>query len=285
MTTSITRREVEALSAYLDGQLSEKERIRLERDLQLRADLRALLEDLQRTRGLLRSQPMLRAPRNFTLTPQMAGVKTFKPARRRLVPAISLVSVMAAALFMLVLVGDLVSFGRKPELLQLASQSVPLPMEVEAPAAYEARSLDSRVATEAPPPAEAVAENAFALTTPTPTLEATSQALSLAEAYPPPEAGMAKSADATRDIVTTPTLLTPYPEPLPTMVAQADELPAEELSAEELPAEELKEVETQAQRPPIQTRWNTWRLAEVALGLMALSFGALAYFLARSSRP
>src|SRR4030067_3833259 len=111
MTTSITRREVEALSAYLDGQLSEKERIRLERDLQLRADLRALLEDLQRTRGLLRSQPMLRAPRNFTLTPQMAGVKTFKPARRRLVPAISLVSVMAAALFMLVLVGDLVSFG------------------------------------------------------------------------------------------------------------------------------------------------------------------------------
>jgi len=283
MTTSITQHEVEVLSAYLDGQLSEKERIRLERDLQRRADLRALLEDLQRTRGLLRSQPIIRAPRNFTLTPQMAGVKVFKPALRRLVPAMSLVSVMAAALFMLVLVGDMVSFGRKPALFQLASQSVPLPMEVEAPAALQVESLDSQVETEAPPSAEAVAENAFALTTPTPTLEATSQAPSLAEAYPPPEVGMAKSADATRDITST-TLSEPYPIPLPTIVAQADELQAEELPVEELPAEEPEEAGTRAIQPPIQTRWNTWRLAEVALGLLALSFGALAYLLSRSRR-
>jgi hypothetical protein len=180
----------------------------------------------------------------------------------------SLVSVMAAALFMLVLAGDLVSFGRKPALLQFASQSVPLPMEVEAPAALQVESLDSQVATEAPPPAEPVAESAFALITPTPTLEATSQAPSLAEAYPPPEAGMAKSADATREITTT-TLSVPYPFPQPTLVAQA----------EEMQAEEPEEADRRALQPPIQTRWNTWRLAEVALGLLALSFGALAYLL------
>jgi len=97
----------------------------------------------------------------------MAGVKTFRPVSRRLVPTFSLVSVMAAALFMLVLVGDFLSVGRQPALFQVASRSVSLPVEVEAPAALDVGALESQVETESPPPAAAVAENAFAVTTPT----------------------------------------------------------------------------------------------------------------------
>jgi anti-sigma factor RsiW len=66
---------LEALSAYLDGQLTPKERSRLEKKLQASADLRAAMEEMRRTRAVLRSQPRLRAPRNFTLTPEMAGLR------------------------------------------------------------------------------------------------------------------------------------------------------------------------------------------------------------------
>ena len=278
MTTRITPREIEMLSAYLDGQLTNKERTRLERDLQKRADLRALLEDLQRTRGLLHSQPVIRAPRNFTLTPQMAGMKTFRPVSRRLVPAFSLVSVMAAALFMLVLVGDLLSVGRQPALFQVASRSVPLPVEVEAPAALDVGALESsaerQVETEALLTAAPAAESAFAFTTPTPAPESTLPAPMLAEVYPPPREAVEKSADTVQGATTTAALSMPYPAPQPTVVAQAEELPAEE------PVEGAARVT----QPPPQPRWQTWRVAEFALGFLTISFGAFAYILSRSRR-
>ncbi len=104
MTTKISPHDEELLSVYLDGQLAPKERDRLEARLREDAQLRSLLVELRRTRAILRSQPRLRAPRNFTLTPQMVG----KPARMapRGYPALRLASVLAGLLFVLVLVGD-----------------------------------------------------------------------------------------------------------------------------------------------------------------------------------
>jgi hypothetical protein len=278
MTTRIERREIERLSAYLDGELSRKERTRLERDLQTRADLRAVLDDLQRTRGLLRSQPVIRAPRNFTLTPQMAGIKSPRPASRRLAPVFSMVSVMAAALFMLVLVGDFLSLGRQPALFQVASRAVSLPMaaapmevaqtELVAPAALEAESIEGQVEAESPPPAAPLAENAITAVTPTPA--ATAQSPSLAEAYPPPGEEMAKSAGAVQDVAATATLTAPQP----TAIAQVEELRVEE------PVEGADGVS----QPATQPRWQTWRVAELTLALLALSFGILAYILSRSRR-
>ena len=81
MTKNISMREWEALSAYLDGQLPAKERTRLETQLNQAPELRSALEDLRRTRSVLRSQPKVRAPRNFTLTPEMAGLGA-RPGRR-----------------------------------------------------------------------------------------------------------------------------------------------------------------------------------------------------------
>ncbi len=80
MNNPIPQNDYEALSAYLDNQLPARERSRLEARLQLDNDLRAELDALRRTRSILRAAPLVRAPRNFTLTPEMAGA-IGKPAR------------------------------------------------------------------------------------------------------------------------------------------------------------------------------------------------------------
>lgn len=69
----MNRRDLELLSSYLDGQLKPSDSARLEVRLSKDPDLRAVLEDLRATRSLLRQLPMRKAPRNFTLTPEMVG--------------------------------------------------------------------------------------------------------------------------------------------------------------------------------------------------------------------
>lgn len=89
-------REVELLSAYLDGQLNPSEAARLEARLSSDPNLKATLEDLRQTRGLLRRLPQRRAPRNFRLTPRMAGLR---PPEPRAYPAFRLATALAALLF------------------------------------------------------------------------------------------------------------------------------------------------------------------------------------------
>ena len=165
MKTQITGREWEDLSAYLDGQLSPKESTRLEEKLQASADLRLALEELSRTRTLLRSQPPVRAPRNFLLSPKMVGERRAPAPANRLFPVMRLASALAMALFVLALAGDFLSSGRQPGVLPVAYQSVEMPApaavmkeasQADAPPAGEAMELP--VATEAPAmeaPAEA----------------------------------------------------------------------------------------------------------------------------------
>ena len=89
-------RDVELLSAYLDGQLSPPDSARLESRLSSDASLRAALHDLRSARGLLRQLPQRRAPRNFTLTPKMAGIK---PPTPRAYPTLRFATVLATLLF------------------------------------------------------------------------------------------------------------------------------------------------------------------------------------------
>src|SRR5512139_3917367 len=96
MTTNITDRDWEDLSAYLDGQLGARDQRRLEDRLQRSADLRAALQDLRRTRAVLRSQTRLRAPRNFTLTPQAAGIRQTARPTSRLSPVFGMISALAS---------------------------------------------------------------------------------------------------------------------------------------------------------------------------------------------
>lgn len=98
MRAQITSHDYEQLSAYIDGQLADSDRRRLEERLQAQPNLQAALDELTRTRALLRTAPRRRAPRNFTLTPAMVDTK---PLRRvntflSLFPALSFASALAA---------------------------------------------------------------------------------------------------------------------------------------------------------------------------------------------
>ncbi len=65
------------ISAYIDGELSSSEIAALERHLAGCAGCRNKLAELRAVTRAVRALPQIRAPRSFTLTPQMAG----RPAR------------------------------------------------------------------------------------------------------------------------------------------------------------------------------------------------------------
>lgn len=109
--TPPSSRDLELLSAYLDGQLSQSDRSRLEIRIHSDPTFASALEELRQTRALLHRIPHRRAPRNFTLTPRMAGIR---PPVPRLVPVLSWASAVAMLFFIFTLGAGLVgqlSFG------------------------------------------------------------------------------------------------------------------------------------------------------------------------------
>ena len=99
----------EWLSAYIDGELSPRERARLEARLAQDAALRARLESLQRTVALVRGMPSIPAPRNFLLTPAM--VRRPAPVARRLAPALTFATAISGLLCVILLLGNLLTAG------------------------------------------------------------------------------------------------------------------------------------------------------------------------------
>lgn len=89
-------RDVELLNAYLDGELDATQRQRLESRLSSDSELKSILGELREARVVLRRLPQRRAPRNFTLTPKMAGIK---PPLPRAYPVFRYASAVAAFLF------------------------------------------------------------------------------------------------------------------------------------------------------------------------------------------
>ena len=71
-------RELASLSAYLDGELNPADSQVLVARLQQEPDLRAQLEKLRRIKLTVGYLPHLRAPRNYTLTPEMVAVRKKK---------------------------------------------------------------------------------------------------------------------------------------------------------------------------------------------------------------
>ena len=133
-------RDLELLSAYLDGQLNSSDSMRLESRLASDESLRAALDDLRSTRILLRQLPSRRAPHNFTLTPQMAGLK---PPTPRAVPVFRFATGLATFFFLITFViNGLISLSA-PSLAAARAPSVagaaaPLPAAQEAaPAAAQ----------------------------------------------------------------------------------------------------------------------------------------------------
>jgi anti-sigma factor RsiW len=131
----LSSKDLEILSAYLDDQLKPGEVKRLETRLSENSGLSATLEDLKRTRLMVRSLPKVRAPRNFTLSPQMvAGIQ--RPARSfwQLSPSWGMVSAISVMLLMIALMGDLMGVFTPAPLLAAtyAGEATSLTAEMQA---------------------------------------------------------------------------------------------------------------------------------------------------------
>ena len=170
----MNQRDVELLSAYLDGQLKPSDSARLESRLKTDSELVSVMDDLRAARNLLRRLPQRRAPRNFTLTPKMVGQN---PPMPRAYPLFKFATTIATLLLFF-------TFGLNFLAPQLASAPVGGMgggggsdlFSQEAPAAAE-----SSIATEAPAATEAPFA-AVPLPTEMPTLEEAARAAETAAA-------------------------------------------------------------------------------------------------------
>ncbi|HZW04290.1 MAG TPA: zf-HC2 domain-containing protein, partial [Anaerolineaceae bacterium] len=84
MNDQLSSKDWQLLSAYLDGQLSNRERAQVEQRLRIHPEYRDALQTLRQNQVMLRSLPRRRVPRNFTLTPEMVAAP-----RRTLIPPLA----------------------------------------------------------------------------------------------------------------------------------------------------------------------------------------------------
>ncbi len=214
--TTPSFRDVEQLSALLDEKLPQEEAARLRVRIISDPELSAIYMQLTQTRNLLRKLPARRAPRNFTLTPKMAGIKAPVP---RSFPIFRLASAFASLLLVLTFAAN--------GLGSLAANAPTAPFygvgggaPAEAPAA-EARpqsggggdpEMSAPAASEAPlaaAPAPAATQDAAADSA-LPT-EETMRSLAV-EATALPEAPAAKTSGETAN---QPPAVEPAPQPAP----------------------------------------------------------------------
>lgn len=116
-------RDLELLSAYMDGEITSSERTMLEQRLAHEPQLRGELETLRQTVSWIHALPPVHAPRNFTLTPDMVRRQ---PARVLGFPATAFVSTMSAVAAVL-----LVAAGLLLVLQNDGGTSVPVQMSRE----------------------------------------------------------------------------------------------------------------------------------------------------------
>ncbi len=274
MTKKITTREWEALSAYLDGQLAQKERARLENGLREDQNLRMALDELRQTRTVLRSQPKLRSPRNFTLTPAMVGRRVQPRSTVPALPVFRLASVLATLMLVVVFAGDFLT-NRQPAAISMSAL---------APAATEVSPFAAQVETNPYPDigqGEAVPAPNQKLMAVQPTPEATAQpgmgVLAEAPSFTAePTVEAPAQSQAGPEVLSEPSGGTGAPlEMQPQQDGQTlAENPLRQSESPEEPAD------TTASQPAVERL--PWRVAEAALALIALFSGLAAYFIHRS---
>ncbi|MGD2252295.1 MAG: hypothetical protein PVF70_05190 [Anaerolineales bacterium] len=156
-------RNIERLSAYLDGALSKRQAERLEARMRIEPELREALDALRMTSQLLGNLPEIRPPRNFTLTPAMAGIRQRQPTY----PVLRLATALAALAFLSVVgvdalvrnVGPLAALqdkGVQLEMEMAAAEEVAAPLEEDAipqPAAMVGAAPEAE-ASEPPAPGD-----------------------------------------------------------------------------------------------------------------------------------
>lgn len=321
MKNQIPQGEINQLSAYLDKQLKPGEIARIEARLVKEPGLKAVLEDLRRTRTLLQAAPRARAPRNFTLRPEMVGQT--RNLGTRLVPAFRLASVIASLLFVLVVAGDFLGVGqlRSGAMEEMAAPQLRMVKEAEADLqmeAVEAPAAEAPVAEMVGEAGEVAATNLETEDTPLADLESAAADEDRVEksAGLPEEAQAEETAGVMLEAVPTQGCEPPAEEEIsaqveaprpegeglpegipeeslaeepsaaetmeaPTSLVEQDELAAGTNLGEELASEAEPPIDGQAWDQEPGPRWSVIRVVEVVLGLAALGAGMLAFYYRR----
>lgn len=248
MTMRVSSRDWETLSAYLDGQLSTAERARLERRLKSSPNLQQALQELRRTRAVVRSLPKLRAPRNYTLSPKMAGIRQRQP---RVYPIFRFASLLASLLFILVVAGDFLVAQRFASAPLSASQAEEAPMAMVEASPEGTTGPAGGGFVEAPQ--EEAAEPSARTADQTPQAEVESMQASGLEAAP--------TSPVESPTVGPPSVASP--------------------EGEALPAEDAQEEQVRAPFGLRIGEWGIFRIAEIALALVAILTGLIAVILRR----
>ena len=140
----ITDRDWAQLSAYLDGELSGRELRQVRKKIQTDPLLQAALEQLKITKQILQTAPRIPAPKNFTLTPEMIGVKSRKPSFSRFRLAAALMSFLLIGVMILDFGGifykGAMSAGFSPKSIEAQLESIP---EIAADALQEPVLLEA----------------------------------------------------------------------------------------------------------------------------------------------
>jgi hypothetical protein len=102
MKNQITTRDIEQLSAYLDNQLSGKERALLESRLKTNPQLRNELQAINQTRLMLRQLPRHKAPHNYYIKAEAVQ----RRPHLNLAPVFGMVSAVATVLLVVVLLSS-----------------------------------------------------------------------------------------------------------------------------------------------------------------------------------
>jgi hypothetical protein len=270
--TELHRRDLERLSAYLDGELNPKDATHLEARLKIEPHLREALQDLDRTRKLVGSLPQVRPPRNFTLTPEMVGIRK----RHNLFPVFRFATVVATVAFAVLVGAD--TFFRSTKGLMSVPEAL-----VEAPAAMDELQV-------AEPAEKAIEEMHVEEEGEVEMLEAGDALGSEApsafevdetEVYRSQVEEPSATDDLTNELTGAPTdTIIPLEEPFPTIAPQAAEVWSPTETQPMMPSPPLTPSPTmEEQIQPPQPSIEPIRAAEVGLAVVALILGVVTIIL------
>lgn len=287
----------ELLSAYLDGELSERERERLDARLSDDPALRAELRAMHHTVSLVHKLPQVAAPRNFILSESMVRERVPVPeagrtrpqpqkgARAWTAPLLTAATAIVSLLFVVVLAGDLLL----PQMGGLASAPAPMEQEEAPKIALEAaptREMETQDATEQPLPPSISAERMGEEEQEEPEaaveegevdVEATRAAAApLGTGATPPPSGEGEPAEKPRLAQpTVPPTVTALSGLTPTIPAEAPVVSEDELGLVEPTPGALevtpRVIEGERETDRLGLSSLAWRVLEVVLGLLSLA--------------
>ncbi len=281
--------DLERLSAYIDNQLAPGERQALEARLGREPELRAALSELRLTVRALRTLPVVKPPRSFTLTPAQVGqAATRRAGRLGGFGALRLAATLSAVMLAVVVAGDLTLGLGQPAAAPAAPEVALRAAVTAAPTtAAAADVLTEVVAAEAPATEAALAAGAALVEEATPTAGAGERATGGEPGTP--VVGLAPAGTATPEPAPlqayaaspTPNAKMQAPEPTPTLAPTVAPAPPQAAEQPTELAQDAADRETTRSVAPSALALTPLRLVEAGLAVLTVMLALAAWFTRR----